>query len=122
MKMGYIRYTNHDKNGKKVGNSDPQLFSTGYNHNSGGRYVATCVYGSYDCPEVWTLHRFRDNTLAKSVFGRAFIRVYYAVSPTIVKIFGNTNWFKAMWKKPLGKLVSNLLDKGVESTQYEDNY
>lgn len=25
-----------------------------------GCYVATCVYGSYDCPEVWTLRRFRD--------------------------------------------------------------
>ena len=26
-----------------------------------GCYVATCVYGSYDCPEVWVLRRFRDN-------------------------------------------------------------
>ena len=27
------------------------------NSNSGGCYVATAVYGSYDCPEVWTLRR-----------------------------------------------------------------
>ena len=32
--------------------------------NSGGCYVATAVYGSYDCPEVWTLRRYRDYTLA----------------------------------------------------------
>ena len=85
-----VGYTNYDKNGKKISSSDPQLFGTGYNHNSGGCYVATCVYGSYDCPEVWTLRRFRDNTLEKSIFGRAFIKMYYAISPTIVKIFRNT--------------------------------
>ncbi|MDO5478959.1 MAG: CFI-box-CTERM domain-containing protein [Clostridia bacterium] len=56
--------------------------------NTGGCYVATAVYGSYDCPEVWTLRRFRDDTLAKTWYGRMFIRVYYAVSPTLVKWFG----------------------------------
>ena len=30
------------------------------NPSSGPCYVATAVYGSYDCPEVWTLRRFRD--------------------------------------------------------------
>ena len=115
-----VGYTNYDKNGKKVSSSDPQLFGTGYNHNSGGCYVATCVYGSYDCPEVWTLRRFRDNTLAKSVLGRSFIRTYYAVSPTIVKLFGNTKWFKAMWKKPLDKFVADLQAKGFLNTKYDD--
>ncbi len=31
--------------------------------NNKGCYIATCVYGSYDCPQVWTLRRFRDYTL-----------------------------------------------------------
>ena len=31
---------------------------------SGGGYIATCVYDSYDGPPVWTLRRYRDNTLA----------------------------------------------------------
>ena len=42
-----------------------------------GCYVATCVYGSYDCPQVWTLRRFRDDTLGSTWYGRTFIRVYY---------------------------------------------
>ena len=25
-----------------------------------GCYIATCVYGSYDCPQVWILRRYRD--------------------------------------------------------------
>lgn len=87
---------------------------------SGGCYVATAVYGSYDCPEVWTLRRFRDNTLAETWYGRAFIRTYYAISPTLVKWFGNTEWFKNMWKPTLDKMVEQLNDSGVENTAYND--
>ncbi|MBE6815377.1 MAG: hypothetical protein E7522_08030 [Ruminococcaceae bacterium] len=88
--------------------------------NSGGCYVATAVYGSYDCPEVWTLRRYRDYTLAESWKGRAFIRTYYAISPTLVKWFGNTNWFKKMWKGTLDRMVAELQEKGVENTPYQD--
>ena len=87
---------------------------------SGGCYVATAVYGSYDCPEVWTLRRFRDFSLAESWYGRAFIRAYYAVSPTLVKWFGQTEWFKKLWKGHLDRMVNSLRAKGVEDTPYED--
>ena len=85
-----------------------------------GCYVATCVYGSYDCPEVWTLRRYRDNTLRATWYGRLFIRVYYAVSPKLVKWFGKTKWFKKLWKGKLDRMVANLQAKGVESTPYQD--
>lgn len=94
--------------------------STQNNAKGGGCYVATCVYGSYDCPQVWTLRRYRDYTLAETWYGRAFIHTYYAISPTIVKIFGNTSWFKKMWKGKLDKMVAELQAKGVESTPYRD--
>lgn len=87
---------------------------------TGGCYVATCVYGSYDCPQVWTLRRFRDNTLASTWYGRVFILFYYAISPTIVKLFGKTNWFKKMWKNKLDKMVSYLQSNGIECTPYQD--
>lgn len=87
---------------------------------SGGCYVATAVYGSYDCPEVWTLRRFRDFALAETWYGRVFIHTYYAISPTIVKWFGSSHWFKALWHKPLDKLVKRLQAQGVESTPYQD--
>lgn len=85
-----------------------------------GCYVATAVYGSYDCPEVWTLRRFRDDMLAKSWLGRAFIRTYYAISPTLVKWFGKSNWFKNMWKPVLDRMVLKLRSRGVEATAYND--
>lgn len=87
---------------------------------SNGCYVATAVYGSYDCPQVWTLRRFRDYTLAETWYGRAFIRTYYAISPTLVKWFGHTEWFKKMWKGKLDRMVANLNAEGVEDTPYED--
>lgn len=87
---------------------------------SGGCYVATAVYGSYDCPEVWTLRRYRDYTLAETWYGRAFIKTYYAVSPTIVKWFGNTAWFSRMWKGPLDRMVKKLQEQGFENTPYDD--
>jgi hypothetical protein len=87
---------------------------------AGGCYVATAVYGSYDCPQVWTLRRYRDYTLAETWHGRAFIRAYYAISPTLVKWFGHTNWFKKMWRGKLDRMVASLNADGVEDTSYED--
>lgn len=85
-----------------------------------GCYIATAVYGSYDCPQVWTLRRFRDYTLAATWYGRVFIRTYYAISPTLVKWFGHTDWFKKLWKYRLDCMVSSLNANGVENSPYED--
>ena len=87
---------------------------------SGGCYVATAVYGSYDCPQVWTLRRFRDYKLATTWYGRLFIRAYYAVSPTVVKLFGKTEWFNHFWKARLDKMVATLQEQGYEDIPYND--
>ncbi len=102
--------------------SDSTYKCTVKNGVRGGCYVATAVYDSYDCPEVWTLRRYRDNTLAETWHGRAFIRTYYAVSPTLVKWFGHTEWFKKMWKGTLDRMVSRLNADGVADTPYEDKH
>lgn len=88
----------------------------------GACYIATCVYGSYDCPQVWTLRRFRDYTLDETWYGRLFIKCYYAISPTIVKLFGKTKWFRSFWKSKLDRMVANLNNKGVDDTKYIDKY
>ena len=85
-----------------------------------GCYIATCVYGSYDCPQVWTLRRYRDNILSSTWYGRAFIKTYYAISPTLVKWFGHTEWFKNIWQGCLDRMVEELQENGIESTPYED--
>lgn len=104
-----------------------EVFQTyqGKNHPSttssdGGCYIATAVYGSYDCPEVWVLRRYRDFTLAKTPFGRLFIKSYYTVSPTVVKLFGHTKWFNRFWKNKLDKMVDKLQKRGYSSDRYYD--
>ncbi len=97
--------------------TDPKFINA---QKAKGCYVATAVYGSYDCSEVWILRRYRDLVLAKTLFGRMFIKVYYAVSPTIVRLFGGTKWFKCFWKIKLDKLVKKLKDRGFKDTPYKD--
>ena len=69
-------YNHYDSRGKKTGISTRGMLG-GYNNygnsrshgfsgsSSQGCYIATCVYGSYDCSPVWILRRFRDSFLAK---------------------------------------------------------
>lgn len=87
-----------------------------------GCYIATAVYGSYDCPEVWTLRRYRDNKLDRSLSGRLFIKFYYAVSPPVIRLFGKAKWFNNFWRNRLDKKVKRLQEAGVESTPYDDKY
>lgn len=113
-------YNHYDSENKKTGTSDPSLIG-GYNHSSSqGCYIATCVYGSYDSPQVWTLRRFRDNVLAQKWYGRAFITIYYKISPMLVIAFGNKAGFRHFWTKILNRMVMSLNKKGYDNTPYSD--
>lgn len=81
-----------------------------------GCYIATAVYGSYDCPEVWVLRRFRDECLKKSAAGRAFIRAYYALSPGAVRRFGKSRCWNLFWRAFLDRLVGRLRKQGYADT------
>ena len=73
-----------------------------------GCYIATCVYGSYDCPQVRLLRRFRDEHMKKTPAGRIFIRLYYAVSPVLVLCFGKNPAFHVFWRHILDSLIRRL--------------
>ena len=88
--------------------------------NKGGCYIATCVYGSYECPNVWILRRFRDNVLGTNIPGKLFIKIYYSISPLLVKCFGDSALFKSIFKIPLDMLIRVLKNKGVSDTPYKD--
>lgn len=129
---GYIWYKNefrapiiekYDRYVIEMKNLDPRYVPPTLSRQaSGGCYIATCVYGSYDCPEVWTLRRYRDYYLNERKWGKAFINIYYAISPKIVKLFGKTRWFNKIFKKRLNRLVNKLKAEGYQSTPYEDIY
>jgi hypothetical protein len=87
---------------------------------NGGCYIATAVYGSYDCPEVWVLRRYRDYSLARTWYGRTFIKCYYFISPKIVRHFGKAKLFNTFWKKVLDQKVKQLKSKGYGETPFKD--
>lgn len=96
----------------------PPNLAAKYTNN--GCYIATCVYGTYNCPEVWTLRRFRDFNLKKNTFGRIFVKSYYKISPFIVKKLGKFHWCKMIWKFILDKIVETLNKQGITNTPYYD--
>jgi hypothetical protein len=88
---------------------------------SGGCYVATAVYGSYDSPPVWVLRRWRDEVLQTSAIGRAAIHIYYWVSPRLVTTLGQRRGFTASVRFVLDRLVRKLERSGFSHLPYQDN-
>lgn len=83
-----------------------------------GCYIATAVYGSYDTPEVWMLRRFRDQRLAHIALGRAFIAVYYRISPWLLR--HDRGLIRRLASGPIAALVRHLRKRGVPDTAYQD--
>lgn len=83
--------------------------SSSSSSSSGGCYIATMAYGDYDHPQVQILRKFRDESLATSIFGRSFIRFYYATSPHLVRLLKNN--------ERINQLIRNLLDKLVNKVK-----
>ena len=86
----------------------------------GGCYIATCVYGDYNCPEVWVLRRYRDYYLKNKWYGKLFIKVYYFFGPKLVNSFGNNYLFVKTFKKYLDSKIEKLLSIGYSDSKYED--
>ncbi len=73
-----------------------------------GCYIATAVYGSYECDEVFALRKFRDETLSKTIFGRAFIKIYYKISPSLAKCLPYDSKVSIFIRRILDKFISRI--------------
>ncbi len=74
--------------------------------------IATAAYGSPAAAQVVTLRRWRDDYLRQSAFGRAFIRVYYAVSPGIAAVVRRSEFLRKTVRvllKPVVTAISRRL-------------
>lgn len=74
----------------------------------GGCYIATAVYGDYDAPQVLKLRRFRDEVLMNSALGRAFVRVYYKLSPPVAKRLGADSTVTRLVRRALDWFVRRV--------------
>jgi len=71
----------------------------------GGCFIATAVYRSDGAPEVQALRHFRDTYLVRSRVGRAFIRSYYGISPTVANCIRKNETLRIITKCTLTPLV-----------------
>lgn len=68
-------------------------------------FVATAVYGDPCHPDVAFLRWYRDNRIAASGSGRAFIRAYWVVGPYLAKAIRPLPGVRAVVQLLLARLV-----------------
>ena len=66
------------------------------------------------------LRKYRDEVMSESVLGRLFIKVYYAVSPILVKYLHDFKWFKNINRNILDRISIKLESKGFSVDSYRD--
>lgn len=74
-----------------------------------GCFIATAAYGSPDAFAVEVLREFRDRYLQTNAAGRAFVRWYYAFSPSAARFITEHPGLKPFVRAALGPVVSVAL-------------
>ena len=71
-------------------------------------FVATAVYGSYHHPCVVALRRFRDQKLLRTAWGRAFVCLYYKLSPPFARFLSHRRIPRLIVRQGLGMFVKTI--------------
>lgn len=71
-------------------------------------YIATLVYGDKYHPQVDALRYYRDNILKYHLSGRAFIWLYYKISPSLVIYLKYFPKVQAVIKKALDSIIRRI--------------
>jgi len=77
-----------------------------------GCFIATAVYGDVMAPEVICLRYYRDTVLIGTKTGRAFVEIYYKISPVLAAFISKSIFLRMIIRKSvLGPLVSILTSR-----------
>jgi hypothetical protein len=79
----------------------------------GGCFIATAAYGSYLHPKVAELRAFRDRYLMTNAPGRAFVALYYRLSPPVAHVIAQHEWMRAVVRLLLAPVVLAVEHPGL---------
>ncbi|NMA48897.1 MAG: ankyrin repeat domain-containing protein [Tissierellia bacterium] len=94
----------YNEQNKEMKNDFENKLGTNKNDN-GACYIATAVYGDYDCSEVIVLRRFRDEYLLTNLIGKKLVVFYYKYSPKLAMKLKHNNTLNIIVKKLLNLIV-----------------
>jgi len=87
--------------------------ASGSSGGGGGCFIATAAYGSYLHPRVQLLRDFRDNHLLTNAPGRAFVGLYYKLSPPAADFIARHDSLRLLVRLLLAPLVLAVGNLGL---------
>jgi hypothetical protein len=79
----------------------------------GGCFIATAAYGSYLAPQVRILRDFRDTWLLTNSPGRAFVALYYRLSPPVADVIARHEILRLLVRLLLTPVVVMVAHLGM---------
>lgn len=106
---------NFSTNGSIQSATEPSVAAPASGSSGGGSgcFIATAAYGSYLHPRVQLLRDFRDNHLLTNAPGRAFVALYYKLSPPAADFIARHGALRMLVRLLLAPLVLAVGNPGV---------
>jgi hypothetical protein len=87
--------------------------SSGGGGGGGGCFIATAAYGSYLHPQVQVLRNFRDTCLLTNAPCRAFVALYYRLSPPAADFIAQHDTLRLLVRLLLTPLIFAVAHAGI---------